>query len=176
MEGCESTTDNKRGFIHSIKALGMNIAGVFAAVFVVAAAGVGSHFSYEHFYLMPKARDAVTKNLRDPNSAQFRNQDFYRKAGRVCGEINSKNAYGAYVGFKRFISTSSGRYFIEGESPSSWDVRSELQQQIELLQEKNAALRKSLKGDESGMEAFKLRDVRIFNETWRDNCGPLTNG
>lgn len=45
----------------------------------------------------------LTRDLRDPLSAQFRN---VRKSERhdfvICGEMNAKNAYGGYVGFRKF--------------------------------------------------------------------------
>lgn len=66
----------------------------------------------------PKLRELIAANLKDPSSAQFRNEQFYRsvaitKDGKIlpanvtlCGEINAKNSYGAYSGFHRFISTA----------------------------------------------------------------------
>jgi hypothetical protein len=53
----------------------------------------------------------ITINLKDPDSAKFR---FVRLAkledakdnsmnSIVCGQINSKNGFGAYTGFTRFI-------------------------------------------------------------------------
>lgn len=53
----------------------------------------------------------ITINLKDPDSAKFR---FVRLAkledaidkttnSIVCGQINSKNGFGAYTGFNRFI-------------------------------------------------------------------------
>ncbi|WP_286434742.1 hypothetical protein ACDW34_09275 [Acinetobacter piscicola] len=45
-----------------------------------------------------EAKEAVLMSLKDPDSAQFQNVKGY------CGEVNSKNSYGGYVGFKRFIS------------------------------------------------------------------------
>ena len=50
-------------------------------------------------------------NLKDPDSAKFRNLFKYvnsRGFTVVCGEINSKNSYGAYAGFERFAATSAG--------------------------------------------------------------------
>lgn len=43
------------------------------------------------------AKESVTAVLKDPDSAEFRNQRGF------CGEVNSKNSFGGYVGFKRFI-------------------------------------------------------------------------
>lgn len=51
------------------------------------------------------AKDVAARDLKDPTSAQFRN---LRIAGTgdkatVCGEINGKNSYGGYVGFRKFV-------------------------------------------------------------------------
>ncbi len=52
--------------------------------------------------LLSKMKLTVTKKFLDPESAQFRN---LKIAGRniVHGEVNAKNTYGGYVGFRRFI-------------------------------------------------------------------------
>jgi hypothetical protein len=54
-------------------------------------------------------KGAMTYNLIDPSSAQFRNiraADVEltdgRTVRRVCGEINGKNQFGGYVGFEMF--------------------------------------------------------------------------
>ena len=59
------------------------------------------------------SRGAVVSRLKDPGSAQFRGM--FLSHGReitptsvvhpitLCGEINAKNAYGGYVGFRRFV-------------------------------------------------------------------------
>jgi hypothetical protein len=48
------------------------------------------------------AKEAVLDQLIDPQSAQFTN---VRKLGSfaVCGEVNSKNRLGGYVGRRKFI-------------------------------------------------------------------------
>lgn len=46
------------------------------------------------------AKSAAARGLKDPSSAQFR--DVRRTRLAVCGEVNAKNGYGAYTGFKRF--------------------------------------------------------------------------
>lgn len=50
-------------------------------------------------HLKISAKNAVSSILKDPNSAEFRNQI------GSCGEVNSKNSFGGYVGFTRFIVT-----------------------------------------------------------------------
>lgn len=52
---------------------------------------------------------ALKKFLKDPDSAQIRNQHGY------CGEVNSKNSFGGYTGFRRFIA-SSAVVAVEGEN------------------------------------------------------------
>jgi hypothetical protein len=52
-----------------------------------------------------RSHDAIKARLRDPGSADFRNSRFYSggTAPVVCGEVNSKNGFGGYSGFQRFI-------------------------------------------------------------------------
>lgn len=54
-----------------------------------------------------KSRDAIKSRLRDPGSADFRNVRFYSggPVPVVCGEVNSKNGFGGYSGFQRFIAS-----------------------------------------------------------------------
>lgn len=57
-----------------------------------------------------EAKYYVSYNLRDPATAQFRNIRGSNAVGKngmresfVCGEVNSKNLIGAYVGYTPFI-------------------------------------------------------------------------
>lgn len=56
------------------------------------------------------AQGYVKGKMKDPSSAQFQNQR------GVCGEVNSKNGFGAYTGFRRYIATSPEMVIIEHES------------------------------------------------------------
>lgn len=56
-----------------------------------------------------RAQAIVTKDFKDPGSAQFRNDVAYRPPKPkdendfiVCGEVNGKNLYGGYVGFQKY--------------------------------------------------------------------------
>ncbi len=56
-----------------------------------------------------EARKSVVINFKDPDSAKFRNEVIYHNSSLttshhvgVCGEVNSKNSYGAYTGFERY--------------------------------------------------------------------------
>jgi hypothetical protein len=58
------------------------------------------------------AKSVMTVNFKDPGSAQWRNLFISEiKNGDLttwflCGEVNAKNSYGAYIGFKAFIADS----------------------------------------------------------------------
>ncbi|MGO2242097.1 MAG: hypothetical protein ACTH5D_10110 [Halomonas sp.] len=68
-----------------------------------------------------KAKDAVAERLRDPSSAQFRNVKGGERRGlySVCGEVNGKNAYGAYSGYERFITNNEGNVvYLESQLPT----------------------------------------------------------
>ena len=61
------------------------------------------------------AREVVKANLKDPNSANFKNE---RVSGVVvCGEVNSKNSYGGYNGFGRYMVQDGAVYFEGKEWP-----------------------------------------------------------
>lgn len=55
------------------------------------------------------AREAVSAQLKDPFSAQFRNLRRHspHTAG-WCGEVNAKNSFGGYVGWRLFSAIPQG--------------------------------------------------------------------
>lgn len=60
-------------------------------------------------WLVSKAKTNLTEDLKDPGSAQFRGL-YLAESGPLyvlCGEINAKNGFGAYVGFRQFFATDS---------------------------------------------------------------------
>lgn len=70
-------------------------------------------------------KSKVVYSFKDPGSAQFRNITAYRVATgdlAVCGEVNGKNGFGAYVGFKTFYIRLSGdvvkKSFVDQDGPS----------------------------------------------------------
>jgi hypothetical protein len=64
---------------------------------------------------LKEAHDHITRDLKDPSSAQFRDEKVYwgisKDSGApysiVCGEVNAKNSYGAYVGFQPYYFSES---------------------------------------------------------------------
>lgn len=79
---------------------------------------VAKYGSYNQKYLQTSTEAALidasletTRNqLKDPGSAQFRNVRVaqFGPGKVVCGEINGKNSYGGYVGFRSFAASPIG--------------------------------------------------------------------
>ncbi|WP_440940009.1 hypothetical protein [Immundisolibacter sp.] len=78
-----------------------------------------------------EAMNAVTQGLRDPDSANFRNVETVTyttpTGGRVpyvCGEVNAKNSFGGYVGFRRFYVANVGGELRADIEPAEREDRS----------------------------------------------------
>ncbi|MCP3048346.1 hypothetical protein K6X13_14785 [Xanthomonas euvesicatoria pv. allii] len=67
---------------------------------VLVAAGVLLAFKGADLLKIREAKIAAADTLMDPDSAKFRN--VHLQGVIVCGEVNGKNGYGAYAGYKRF--------------------------------------------------------------------------
>jgi len=57
--------------------------------------------------LLQEAQDAVAAKSLDPASVQFKDVARCSQPNMVSGEMNAKNLYGAYTGFKMFYYDSS---------------------------------------------------------------------
>lgn len=62
--------------------------------------------------LIKASQEAVREQMKDPESARFRNMKVYDIT--VCGEVNAKNSYGGYNGFKRFFVLGGAVARVEG--------------------------------------------------------------
>jgi hypothetical protein len=72
--------------------------------------------------LLERAKILVAHDLKDPESARFRSLGVYSTetgARAVCGEMNAKNSYGAYVGYKKFAAAGT---VVMTETDSSWSI------------------------------------------------------
>ncbi|MFZ2996288.1 hypothetical protein [Sphingobium sp.] len=58
------------------------------------------------------AKETVRHEMKDPDSTQFRDLKFCEDYKSVFGQVNSKNSFGAYTGFKDFV-VIDGRSEIE---------------------------------------------------------------
>lgn len=67
-----------------------------------------------------KSQEGIRAKLRDPDSAEFRDVRFYSGGPTpvVCGEVNSKNGFGGYSGFQRFIASGEKLAFLQSEMTS----------------------------------------------------------
>lgn len=53
-------------------------------------------------------KQSIKQRLKDPDSAEFRGMFFADVSAPVaCGEVNSKNSFGGYTGYKRFVTGNS---------------------------------------------------------------------
>lgn len=98
----------------------MRLLAVLGVVAAIAAAPVV--FAQNYSAMVAKAKAVVSHDFKDPESAKFRNLGIYRsKTGKpepyVCGEVNAKNSYGAYVGYKRFVVADGIADIDEGDDP-----------------------------------------------------------
>lgn len=65
-----------------------------------------------------KNKTALTSDFKDPSSAQWRGivvsgNPINERGWFLCGEVNAKNSYGAYIGFRRFFASDvSGTFSI----------------------------------------------------------------
>lgn len=60
---------------------------------------------------------ATRAELKDPESARFRNLRAFMQGNglmAVCGEVNAKNSYGGYIGFQPFTATIKGAVLPDG--------------------------------------------------------------
>ena len=73
--------------------------------------------------LIEMTRQSVLSELKDPESAQFKKIELVTNSlneKAVCGEVNAKNSYGGYTGFKAFFSTNGINIkFLENPSKPS---------------------------------------------------------
>lgn len=134
---------------------------------------------YEEWIKIPRAREPVRALMKDPDSTQFK-ADYLEGDGWLCGELNSKNEYGAYVGFKRFMSNAKGgKIYIDGMgalgnqhvTESTGEFIARLSKETELLKEENESRNNGgpiVKHSQYEREA--IVEQWIFNSKWAENC------
>lgn len=66
-------------------------------------------------------RGVVLAALKDPTSATFKDVRHVGSGRAICGLVNAKNSYGAYIGFKAFVADSNGVYWA-GDGSTQADV------------------------------------------------------
>ncbi len=77
---------------------------------------IKSDEKYKELSWIELGKDSVRSKLKDGSSAEFRNVFFNNNGTPVsCGEVNSKNSFGAYSGYQRFISAGNVLTILEEE-------------------------------------------------------------
>lgn len=99
---------------------------IFAAVLLTAFFGFAT---YEKVKSGNPIENAVGRLMLDPSTAQYRGVKI-GSSGITCGEVNGKNVFGAYAGFREFV-VVDGQAAIMPESRTGLSV----QEQTEYLKE-----------------------------------------
>ncbi|MFH1798004.1 MAG: hypothetical protein ABH844_01485 [Candidatus Omnitrophota bacterium] len=81
-------------------------------------------FSYAHAESIQaaEAKMKVKSLLRDPNSAEFQNIRTVvnsKAEESVCGEVNARNAFGGYTGFRKFNASRGEVNIVDIENPGT---------------------------------------------------------
>jgi hypothetical protein len=67
--------------------------------------GASSDESFKE--LTKSLKNFLVTDFKDPSSPQFRNVVLRQSSDKIsfhlCGEVNGKNSYGGYIGFRRFV-------------------------------------------------------------------------
>lgn len=104
-EAMERTKDIRKVMVLVLKVfLSSMIVGLLVFSFWGAKRG-SSGGGPQEWQLVAVGKNAVMAHLKDPGSAMFRNVVMGKLA--VCGEVNSKNSFGGFGGYQRFVASAS---------------------------------------------------------------------
>ena len=87
---------------------------VFAGFFIFSG-GKNKEAQDEFYHTIRVSQEAVEAVLKDPDSAKFKDQIYN------CGLVNAKNAFGAYMGYKRYVVVHE-MVFLEGSNANSLEM------------------------------------------------------
>jgi hypothetical protein len=118
-------------------------------------------------------RKPVLGQLKDPASAKFENE-FFTQTGVLCGTVNSKNEYGAYVGPRKFLIVP-GEYARLQELPmivlkDSLQAKADIESLNARLDEFNARKRKELGLTSEGPSSLEQAYAKIIDKEWSARC------
>lgn len=89
--------------------------------------------------------DAVRENLRDPESANFRDSVVSKGGSRACVEWNSKNGFGGYGEWDvARLNKINGKWAISQMQVSSADVHSCTKKSLDLAESTEASVKRIL--------------------------------
>jgi hypothetical protein len=145
---------------------------------VLVSGGIFFLSKYDEWFKYPALRDSVNSRMKDPASTQYRNERL-TPGGWLCGELNSKNGNGGYVGFKRFVTKSASDAYMEDYGYIGTDREESTTQMIERLDFQTAILKKNNDARVANSEARPLSEseinkivaIEIFEQKWKISCG-----
>jgi hypothetical protein len=149
------------------------------AIGLAALLGLGgfTYVNYDEWFKYPALRGYVSSQMKDPASTKFRGERI-SSSGWLCGEMNAKNGYGAYDGFKRFISASPTSAYVDGigyvgieKESSTAEIIDRLKERNQILTDKNAENAKY--GNlikHSTRELEEIVTSTVFNRRWSESC------
>jgi hypothetical protein len=145
-----------------------------AVLFIAILVGGGLLWSkYDEWFIYPPLRAHVNDLMVDPASTQYR-KEYMTKAGWLCGELNTKNEMGGYVGFKRFVSGSSDDAYLEDHwqvAPASGTKNSTAQIIVWMDKEREVRKRLSDTNDRrSELAIEKMVANELFDVQWDRIC------
>ena len=91
---------------------------VLALIFAISLTGCSSSqdsIVADDAEIIEGARSTLRDTLKDPSSAEFRNEKvgFYEGRAVVCGEVNSNNSFGGKTGFQRYVAANASAVVTE---------------------------------------------------------------
>ena len=90
----------------SLTANGKVISGPMLAEFEKKTILAGEIANGNYVQFVATAKSTLVNSFKDPSSAQYRDLFVSTSSANVlCGEVNAKNSYGAYIGYRRFYAT-----------------------------------------------------------------------
>jgi len=100
LSGCQTYTERRAAALYELSQTSIGL------VEEMAIANRNSEAKMTESEMSIIAIQNVRNLLKDPNSAQIRKvyRNSFGSGFVYCGEVNGKNAYGGYVGFKPFVS------------------------------------------------------------------------
>lgn len=132
----------------------MNIKNISAVSFIILIAIAALNF--DRFFLIPKYRAPILDNMIDPDSTNFKNEKI--NGDFLCGEFHSKNSFGAYTGFNRFISNPNVALFANQRVVREpYDAKNDLEFEVSI---------REILGDDADLKSQQDR----FDILWKKVC------
>lgn len=93
------------------------------AIVLIACSGFYALGPYPPIWVTNDIRAAIGRFVRDPDATQLKSLRYSSvDADVVCGEMNAKNAFGAYAGFRKFayVRERDFPFFEDADSSSDY--------------------------------------------------------